>query len=81
MQLWAGLFKALPLKPVSLDMPEGAYWTWVDPELKALSHESCEGAQQLPFVEGTEPRSESPCLARIDRDEKKSIWRKWFERN
>ncbi len=81
MQLWARLFRVLPLKSVDLDMPEGAYWTWVDPTLNALSDESCDGAEQLPFIEGTEPRSVTPCLARLDRDDRKSIWRKWFERN
>jgi len=81
MQLWAGLFRQLPLKPVDLDMPEGAWWVWVDPELNALSDRSCKGAEQLPFIEGTEPGSESPCLARISRNDRQSIWRKWFDRN
>ena len=81
MQLWAGLFRQLPLKPVNLDMPEGAYWIWVDPALNALSDKSCAGAEQLPFIEGTEPRSETPCLARLGRDDRKSLWRKWFDNN
>ena len=81
MRLWAELFKQLPIKPVNLDMPEGAYWTWVDPELNALSDKSCAGAEQLPFIEGTEPRSETPCLARLDRDDRKSLWRKFFDRD
>jgi hypothetical protein len=75
------LFKQLPIKPVNLDMPEGAYWTWVDPELNALSDKSCAGAEQLPFIEGTEPRSETPCLARLDKDDRKSLWRKFFDRD
>jgi penicillin-binding protein 1B len=81
MRVWAGLFTRLPLKPVDLDMPEGAYWAWVDPGLNALSAESCAGAEQLPFIEGTEPRSETPCLARLGKDGRKSFWRKWFDRN
>ncbi len=79
--LWAGLFRTLPLKPVDLDMPEGAYWAWVDPELNALSDESCAGAVQLPFIEGTEPRSVSRCLERLDTKNRKSFWRKWFDKN
>ena len=81
MRLWAALFRTLPLKSVDLDMPEGAYWTWVDPVLNARTDKSCKGAEQLPFIAGTEPRSETPCLARLDRGDKKSIWRKWFGRN
>jgi penicillin-binding protein 1B len=80
MRLWARLFSGLPLAPVSLDMPEGAYWTWVEPELDARSDASCAGAVQLPFVADSEPDRESPCLARLEKSEKKSFWRKWFDR-
>ncbi|NIV19229.1 MAG: penicillin-binding protein 1B, partial [Gammaproteobacteria bacterium] len=48
MRLWAGLFRSLPARAVNLDMPEGAYWTWVEPGLNALSDPSCDGAVQLP---------------------------------
>lgn len=81
MRLWAELFRGLPLKPVNLDMPEGAYWVWVNPELDALSDPSCRDAVQMPFVEGTEPTSESPCLARLERRQKNSSWRNWFDRD
>jgi penicillin-binding protein 1B len=79
MRLWAELFSGLAIEPVSLDMPEGAYWTWVEPEIRALSDTSCAGAVQLPFVAGSEPASESPCLARLERQQRKSFWRKWFD--
>jgi penicillin-binding protein 1B len=81
MRLWAGLFRHLPIRAVNLDMPEGAYWAWVEPELGALSDPDCAGAVQLPFVAGTEPQSESPCLARMEKRDKKSFWRKWFDRD
>ncbi len=81
LRLWARLFRALPLNPVDLDMPEGAYWTWVDPQLNALSDESCAGAVQLPFIAGTEPRSQTRCLERLDKRGRKSLWRKWFDKN
>ena len=79
MRVWARLFRQLQLKPVDLDMPEGAYWTWVEAERKALSDPDCDGAVQMPFIEGTEPQQPSPCLQRLDRDSKKSLWRKWFD--
>ncbi len=81
LRIWAGLFRTLPLKSVDLDMPEGAYWTWVNPALNALSDESCAGAVQLPFIEGTEPRAVSRCLQRLDKKDRKSLWRKWFDKN
>jgi len=80
MRLWARLFSGLPAESVSLDMPEGAYWTWVELDPDARSDASCEGAVQWPFVSGSEPKSESPCLARLERSERKSFWRKWFDR-
>jgi hypothetical protein len=61
-------------------MPEGAYWVWVNPELDALSDPSCRDAVQMPFVEGTEPTSEAPCLARLESRQKNSSWRNWFDR-
>lgn len=79
MHLWAGLFRQLPLKAVDLDMPEGAYWTWVEASRNALSDPDCADAEQMPFVEGSEPQRESPCLQRLERSNKKSLWRKWFD--
>jgi penicillin-binding protein 1B len=81
MRLWARLFRQLPIREVNLDMPEGAYWAWVEPELGALSDPECAGAVQLPFVAGSEPQSESPCLTRMEKGETKSFWRKWFDRD
>ena len=81
MQLWAGLFRRLPLEPVDLRMPDGAFWLWVDPLSGALSAENCPGAVQLPYVDGSEPRQASACLAaQGGDDDKESIWRKLFGR-
>ena len=79
MRVWARLFRHLPLQGVSLDMPEGAYWTWVERAPAALSAEGCDGAEQMPFVEGSAPERSSPCGARRDEDE--SFWSKFFDRD
>ncbi len=81
MEIWAELFRGVPLTSVSLDMPEGAFWTWVEPDLNALSDPECAGAVQLPFVADSEPGSESPCLARLERRNREPFWRKWFDRD
>jgi penicillin-binding protein 1B len=78
MHVWAGLFRELPLEPVDLRMPDGAYWLWVDRASGRLSAESCAGAVQLPFVEGSEPAEMTPCLAATREADKESIWRKLF---
>ncbi len=59
-------------------MPDGAYWLWVDRGSGRLSAESCAGAVQLPFVEGSEPAEMTPCLAATREADKESIWRKLF---
>ncbi len=77
MRLWAGLFRELPVEPVDLRMPDGAYWFWVDGGSGWLTGEKCDGAIQIPFVDGSEPRQATDCLATRDKD-KDSIWKKWF---
>lgn len=78
MHVWAGLFRQLPLEPVDLRMPDGAFWLWVDPLSGRLSAEQCGGAVQVPYVEGSEPREMTECLAAGREEHKESIWRKWF---
>lgn len=81
MRVWAALFRQLPIEPVSLDLPEGASWRWVDPVANALSEEGCDGAIQMPFVTGSEPDTSVSCGQRRDTEEEKSFWRKWFDKD
>ena len=80
MRVWAGLFRHLTLEPVDLRMPDGANFVWVDKQQQALTHPSCPGAEQIPFIDGTEPKAETKCLKARNAKDKKSLWRKWFER-
>jgi penicillin-binding protein 1B len=81
MRVWASLFRELPVASVSLDMPEGAYWMWVNTAEAALSDEACANAVQMPFVEGSEPSRQTDCLARMNKQERKPFWRKWFDKS
>jgi len=78
MQVWARLFRELPLESVDLRMPDGASWLWVDRNSGRLSAEQCDNAVQLPFVAGSEPGEMTPCLAAKQDNDKESIWRKLF---
>jgi penicillin-binding protein 1B len=78
MQVWARLFRELPLESVDLRMPDGASWLWVDRNSGRLSAEQCDNAVQVPFVAGSEPGEMTPCLAAKQDDDKESIWRKLF---
>ena len=80
MRVWAGLFRKLQFEPVDLRMPDGANFVWVDAEQQALTDPSCEGAVQIPFIEGTEPTNTTRCLDRQGSKNKKSLWRKWFDK-
>jgi penicillin-binding protein 1B len=77
MQIWAGLFRQLPIEPVDLRMPDGAFWLWVDGESGKLTGENCQGAVQIPFVDGSEPKQSTACLAVKEEDED-SFWKKFF---
>jgi penicillin-binding protein 1B len=80
MRVWAGLFRSLPIEAVDLRMPDGANFVWVDKQQRALTDPSCPGAVQIPFIEGTEPGAVTKCLEKLDSKNRKSLWRKWFER-
>jgi hypothetical protein len=43
-----------------------------------MSAEGCEGALQLPYVNGSEPSDTTLCGATRQDKEKESIWKKWF---
>jgi penicillin-binding protein 1B len=80
MRVWAGLFRQLPLEAVDLRMPDGANFVWVDKRERALTDPSCPGAELIPFIEGSEPKASTGCLQKLDGKNRKSLWRKLFER-
>jgi penicillin-binding protein 1B len=77
MRVWARLFRELPLEPVDLRMPDGAYWLWVDRDDASVTGENCPGAVQIPFVSGSEPERISACLAALNEQDDESFWKKW----
>lgn len=79
MRVWARLFRQLSYEAVDLRMPDGANFVWVDKHEQALTDPTCEDAQQIPFIEGTEPKARTKCLKKLRRESNKSLWRKWFE--
>ena len=80
MRVWAGLFRELPIEALDLRMPEGANFVWVDKQQQALTDPSCDGAVQIPFIEGSEPTRGTSCLENKNNKNKKSLWRKLFGR-
>lgn len=79
MRLWARYFRETPVEAVELRLPDGAHWAWVDVQSGALSAEDCAGAAMLPFVDGSEPRARTACLAgKLEEEDDESFWSKWF---
>jgi len=78
MRVWAGLFRHLNIEAVDLRVPDGANFVWVDMRQQALTDPSCDGAVQIPFIVGSEPRDSTACLKNLDSKDRKSLWRKWF---
>jgi penicillin-binding protein 1B len=78
MRIWGELFRGLPIEPVNLRVPDGAHYLWVDRASGKMSAEGCEGALQLPYVNGSEPSDTTLCGATRQDKEKESIWKKWF---
>jgi penicillin-binding protein 1B len=78
MRVWARLFRDLPLEPVDLRMPDGAFWLWVDRVDHSVTAADCPGAIQVPFVSGSEPTRISDCLAVMNENDDETFWKKWF---
>jgi len=79
MRVWAGLFRHLPIEALDLRMPDGAGFIWVDPQQQALTDPVCEGAVQIPFIQGSEPQKSTSCMEKLDSKDRKSLWRKLFD--
>ena len=81
MQVWARMFRGLPLSPVDLRMPDGAHWLWVDRTDGRLTGQHCQEAIQVPYVEGSEPSQGTECLRAMGQGDEEAFWKKWFDKN
>jgi penicillin-binding protein 1B len=61
LQVWTGFMRKAD--PLSLDMPlpENVVQAWIDPQTGLGSDASCSGAQQMPYIRGSEPVPGSAC--------------------
>ncbi len=70
LQVWSSLMKQISTQPVYLIPPDNIEEYWIDPETGLIAKEECEGAVLYPFVRGSAPNQDSPCLETvIDRTE------------
>jgi penicillin-binding protein 1B len=76
LRIWAHTFKDLPLKPLYPLPSENIVEHWVDVNTNAITDESCDGAQLLPFIQGREPLKTVDCSQPVATD--KPWWSRIF---
>jgi penicillin-binding protein 1B len=59
--IWGEMMAALDQEPLALPRPEGVEQVWIDPENGLRADSTCNGAVELPFVQGSAPEERSPC--------------------
>ena len=62
LQLWINLMRKLSNSPVDLLPVDEINTLWIDPTNGLLAYEHCEGAVSYPYIKGSEPKQESPCV-------------------
>ena len=61
LQIWAELMREVSKQAVQLVPPDNIGMKWIDPMTGWLANENCNGAELLPFIEGSEPIEYSNC--------------------
>ncbi|MGH8503180.1 MAG: penicillin-binding protein 1B [Gammaproteobacteria bacterium] len=71
--LWADLMGDIQTRPLNLSTPPDMEWLMIDTKGGLLADEYCQGAQWMPFVEGSAPTEYAPC-ARTNPVERTTRW-------
>lgn len=61
--IWSKLMKSVSSSSFEVLMPDNISMQWIDRESGLLSGKGCENAIELPFIKGSEPKSEAECTA------------------
>ncbi len=61
LKIWADVMAGLDTKSLPFIKPEGVSYHWVETATQRLSSEGCPGIRSLPYLDGSEPRQQSPC--------------------
>jgi len=63
LQIWTSLMRKISTVPVLLLAPDNIELNFIDPENGLLANEGCEGAIRYPYIKGSAPTQNSPCVA------------------
>jgi len=61
LRLWTDLFRHLNIQGISPGQPSGVNNRWIDVASGGLSEKNCQGAVELPFIQGSEPTEKAEC--------------------
>jgi len=64
--VWGEMMAALDPEPLVLPKPDGIELVSIDPQTGLRGGPTCEGAQELPFVQGSAPQERAPCSGALD---------------
>src|SRR2546427_473062 len=64
--VWGEMMAALAPEPLALAKPDRIELVWIDPQTGLRGSMSCEGARELPFVQGSAPEDRAPCSGALD---------------
>ncbi len=78
LRAWTEYIRREQPEPFLAAYPEGVEYHWVDEKSGYLSDELCEGAQQVPFIAGTEPKDEVDCGQRDPVQRSFRWFQQWF---
>lgn len=65
MTVWAETMRALDPEPLVVPIPENVERAWIDPETGLRADSGCAGAVELPFIKGSAPETDAPCVTSV----------------
>ncbi|MFA5982941.1 MAG: penicillin-binding protein 1B [Methylococcaceae bacterium] len=74
LQVWIALMRQITSQPVVLTPPENINMVWIDPYTGLRASQECEGANEYPYIAGSEPTAYSSCV-----DDPVNRVKSWFE--
>jgi len=64
LKVWSKVMQAISKQPVHLTQPDDVEYSWVDP-FGRRANEFCADAVQYPYIKGSAPLEDSPCVGAI----------------
>ena len=61
LQVWTGFMRKADPLPLDMPLPDNVIQAWIDPRTGQGSDPSCSGAQQMPYIRGSEPVPGQAC--------------------